>query len=428
MDDLLAGCTAFLLAHGYDAYLVGGTVRDQELGRRSQDIDLAVPASALQIARKLADHFGGAYYPLDAERETGRVVMPDHATIDVSLLRGAAIEADLAARDFTINAMARRLAQPEILLDPHHGLRDLREHRLRAVGDHIFEQDPARLLRAVRLAAELGLTIEPETCTLIQRDVALIAGLAGERARDEILRIFQRPYAAASVRLLAQLRLLAPTLPHAAADEAHLEIAERLGELNVDSTLRSAPVTAVLTEFAALLDQDLSSDLHTGRTNGAIIKLAALYDRPQAVTSDLGALRFRRDEIQYGRMLAAERGRIRELSLPVTALAAHRFFRDSGSRSGRMGLMLLALAEAPQGAGSDQRIHAVRALLAYYRDSYDRVIAPKPLVSGAELAARFGLQGRQIGDGLKAVVEAQVEGTIRTVAEAERFFGGGASD
>lgn len=93
-----------------------------------------------------------------------------------------------------------------------------------------------------------------------------------------------------------------------------------------------------------------------------------------------------------------------------------------------MGLMLLALAEAPQGAGSDQRIHAVRALLAYYRDSYDRVIAPKPLVSGAELAARFGLQGRQIGDGLKAVVEAQVEGTIRTVAEAERFFGGGASD
>ena len=424
MNDLLARCTAFLLEQRYDAYLVGGTVRDQELGRESHDIDLAAPHGALQMARMLANHFGGAYYPLDAERETGRVVMPDRSIVDVALLRGADIYADLAARDFTINAMARRLAQPEILIDPHQGLRDLHQKQLRALSDQIFVHDPARLLRAVRLAAELGLTIEPDTYQLIERNAELIAGLAGERARDELLRIFQRRDAAMSVRTLVELRLLAPLLPHAAPDKVHLAVVERVGRLDADNSDLSDSVAAVLSDFAVLL----APDLDTGHTNAVIIKLAALYDRPEDITADLGTLRFRRDEMQYAHQLVARRTWLRELTPPISPLAAHRFFRDSAATAGHMGLMLLALAEvaqtaeASQTAEADRELEVVRALLGCYRDCYDQVIAPKPLLNGAVLSERFGLRGRQIGEGLKALVEAQIAGAIQSVPDAERFF------
>jgi tRNA nucleotidyltransferase (CCA-adding enzyme) len=423
MNDLLSRCTAFLLEHRYDAYLVGGSVRDQELGRESHDIDLATPSSALQMARMLANQFGGAYYPLDAERETGRVVMPDRAVVDVALLRGADILSDLAARDFTINAMARRLAQPEILIDPHHGLRDLRQRRLRAVSELIFAQDPARLLRAVRLATELGLAIEPETYQLIERDAALIEGLAGERAREEVLRIFQSRDAATSLRTLADLRLLGPMVPYAVPDEAHLGVIERLSSLDGDATLLSHSAVALVAEFAPLLGDDMSADLDTGHTNAVIVKLAALYDRAEDITTDLGALRFRRDQIQYAHELVAGRGGVRELSSPVSPLAAHRFFRNSGAGAGHMGLIVSALAEAYPLTEADPLLEIVRELLIYYRDSYEQVIAPRPLLNGRELAQRFGLRGRQIGDGLKALLEAQVAGTIQSVADAERHFG-----
>jgi poly(A) polymerase len=425
MNDLLARCNAFLRERQYDAYLVGGTVRDQELERDSHDIDLAAPRGALQMARVLANHFGGAYYPLDAERETGRVVMPDHFVIDVSLLRGADIDADLAARDFTINAMARRLAEPEILIDPHHGLQDLRNGVLRAVSDEVFVQDPARLLRAVRFEFELDLSIEPHTRNIAERDAALVKRVAGERVRDELLRMLQGPTAAAALFILAERGLLTSIMPRATADGAHLGTVEGLSVFAYDLNVLKCPTNTkgeLVAEFAALLEDDLRSELESGHTNSIVVKLAALYDRPEDITADLGALRFRRDEIQYARALVAGLARLREVSVPITPLAAHRFFRDSGVGAGRMGLILLALADIPPSADPGSALSIIRALLTYYRDSHEQVIAPRPLLNGAELAQRFGLRSRHIGDTLKLLVEAQVTGNVRNVTEAEQLL------
>src|SRR5689334_3383869 len=138
MDDLLARCVDVLQAEGSAAWLVGGTVRDQLLGRDRHDIDIAVTSGALSIARRLANLLGGAYFPLDVEREIGRIVMPDRTVIDVALLRGSDIQDDLAARDFTINALARSLTDPSRLIDPFDGERDLRARILRAVSDQVF--------------------------------------------------------------------------------------------------------------------------------------------------------------------------------------------------------------------------------------------------------------------------------------------------
>ena len=195
MNDLLARCVTFFQKQRLEAYLVGGAVRDMLLGRECHDLDFAVPREALQVARELANALGGAYYPLDEERETGRIVMPDRNVVDVALLRGDHIEADLAARDFTINAMAlppllAAYHLPQLnIIDPLNGVSDLRARLLRVVSDQTFVNDPLRLLRAVRIAGELNFTIEAYTESLIRRDAALLAQASGERVREELLNI-----------------------------------------------------------------------------------------------------------------------------------------------------------------------------------------------------------------------------------------------
>src|SRR5207247_172281 len=119
--------------------LVGGAVRDAWLGRRpgrEVDLDVAVPAGALDLARRVAERLRGAFVPLDPERGTGRVVLPG-VRLDVTDFRGPSLAADLAARDFTVNALAVPLRELLVrggapIVDPTGGLADLRARRLRA--------------------------------------------------------------------------------------------------------------------------------------------------------------------------------------------------------------------------------------------------------------------------------------------------------
>ena len=98
VDALLDRCLAFLQRRKLETYVVGGTVRDRLLGRAITDLDLVVQSDALRVSRELADELGGAFYPLDVERETGRVLLPDRTVVDIARLRGATIEDDLAVR------------------------------------------------------------------------------------------------------------------------------------------------------------------------------------------------------------------------------------------------------------------------------------------------------------------------------------------
>jgi poly(A) polymerase len=167
---LLRRLTEYFGARGINAYLVGGYVRDFLLGRATADIDIAVQGDARGIARDVAEALSGTFVLLDDENRVGRVVVSERRApsggswnVDLSSLRGD-IENDLAQRDFTVNAMAIEMKEPEDtgfhLIDPLGGQRDLKAKLIRAVGELAFEDDPARLLRAIRLAAELGMTIE----------------------------------------------------------------------------------------------------------------------------------------------------------------------------------------------------------------------------------------------------------------------------
>ena len=196
MDELIGAAVA-----GEEAYVVGGAVRDELLGRPIVDVDVAC-REPQRAARRYREAAGGALFPLSARHGAWRVALPDR-TVDFTPLRDG-IEADLATRDFTINAIAAPVGGGDAV-DPFAGRDDLADRLLRAVSDEIFEDDPLRLLRAVRLEDELGFRTEGRTEALVRRHAGLVARPAGERILAELRRLSPDGF-----RRLDELGLLAP--------------------------------------------------------------------------------------------------------------------------------------------------------------------------------------------------------------------------
>ena len=185
---------------GDEAYLVGGAVRDELLGRPVLDVDVACREPE-RAARTYGRAAGGAVFLLSGRHGAWRVALAGGRTVDFILLQGT-IASDLAGRDFTINAMAVPVRSGEPV-DPFGGRADLAAHSLRAVSDTIFVDDPLRLLRAVRLEDELGLHLDRATEELVRRDAGLVKRPAGERLLAELLRLSVDGY-----RRLGELGLL----------------------------------------------------------------------------------------------------------------------------------------------------------------------------------------------------------------------------
>jgi tRNA nucleotidyltransferase/poly(A) polymerase len=190
------------LLAGEDAWIVGGAVRDRLLGRELVDLDIAC-REPKQAARAYAKRSGGAPFPLSERHGAWRVALEDGRTVDFTPLPNG-IETDLASRDFTINAIAKPLQGGEPV-DPFGGAADLEAGVLRAVSESIFEDDPLRLLRAVRLEDELGFRLDPETERLVTANAHLATKPAGERILAELRRL-----SADGFRRLDELGLLAP--------------------------------------------------------------------------------------------------------------------------------------------------------------------------------------------------------------------------
>jgi putative nucleotidyltransferase with HDIG domain len=196
------------------AWLVGGPIRDALLGRPVEDVDIVVTAPPEAAARAVAAAGDAHLFPLSERFGAWRVIARDRTwQADLTPLRGGSIEADLALRDFTVNAMALPLAGPDELLDPHGGRRDLRERALRAVGDSAFEDDPLRVLRLARFVAELGLEADPATMELARRAAPGIGQVAPERSFYELRRLVCGPDPVAGIRRAGEADLLPHLVP-----------------------------------------------------------------------------------------------------------------------------------------------------------------------------------------------------------------------
>ena len=204
-------------ARSVEVYLVGGSVRELALGREAKDLDLAVSAQTLELARDLADALGGTYVLLDETERTARVVWQEEI-LDLAEFRAPTLEGDLAGRDFTLNALAVDLKAvlgpgPPELIDPLGGLPDLTRGHLRMVAPKNFHDDPLRLLRAYRFAATHGFQITPETTAAIRRTAPEFSRVAAERVHQELFLLLTAPSAAPVLGAMEAVGLLSQVFP-----------------------------------------------------------------------------------------------------------------------------------------------------------------------------------------------------------------------
>ncbi len=213
---ILQHTAQYFAAQHRQAYLVGGSLRNMLLGEACSDWDIVVAGDAHRLARRLADRLGGHYARM--HDKASRVIVKAETgdiTLDIASMHGQSLEDDLRARDFTVNALAAPLdeALSLPLIDPLHGEKDLRARRLIAVNDAIFQADPLRMLRAMRLMTRYGFSLHSRTQELIRRDAALLPAVAPERIHDELYAILEPGGATARLRLLDDLGLLAVLIP-----------------------------------------------------------------------------------------------------------------------------------------------------------------------------------------------------------------------
>ena len=210
----------------FEIYIVGGSVRDLLLDREIIDWDFttnATPNQILEIFPKgfYDNKFGtvGISHPSSPEpyeittfrKEIGYT---DRRHPD-KVIWGKSLKEDLARRDFTINAMALQGKTPSELIDPFNGQKDLKAKIIRAVGDpnKRFSEDALRMMRAIRLATELGFTIEQKTFQAIQDNATLINQIAKERVKDELFKILKSDFPADGFTLLLSSGLLEQIMP-----------------------------------------------------------------------------------------------------------------------------------------------------------------------------------------------------------------------
>ena len=219
-NPLVQAATAVCDERGVAACIVGGAMRDLLLGRPVHDWDFVVDHDAIPLARATANRLGAAFFPLDEERDTGRVVAyaadGTRTFLDFALRRGPDWRADLEVRDLTVNAIALPIGANDVI-DLFGGQADLDACLIRAVTERSFRDDPVRAMRAIRLAVELNFQIEPQTATWIRRDACLLANTSAERVRDELGKLLARPNAFAGARQMDELDVLVQVLPEVAA-------------------------------------------------------------------------------------------------------------------------------------------------------------------------------------------------------------------
>lgn len=467
------------LPSGVQIYLVGGAVRDAILERPIHDLDFVVRNDAIQIARCTADALNGAFYPLDEERNTGRVIFHQpiglRMTIDFSNFQGPNLESDLRARDFTINAIAVDIQQPQALLDPLSGLVDLHAKQLRCCSVETFNIDPIRILRGIRFAAAFKYHILPETKILMQQATHHLPQVSVERLRDELFRILDGPQPAKSMRALNILGALTYTLPelpslkgieHPSPHvddvwEHTLNVLENLQKvLNLLTSQREREVThdpnldivnKRLESYQERIISHIGTRLNPDRSLRALILLSALYHDVGKLetcqTEDDDQIHFYGHEQQgstiVGKRAKAmhlsnlERDRIksivcnhmRPLLLAQTGKkpsrrAVYRFFRDTGP--GGVDICLLSLADClatydqnPPGQTWMNLVNVVHSLLEAWFIQPSKSVSPPSFISGRDLMEEFDLSpGPRIGQLLEAIREAQAAGLINSRQEA----------
>jgi tRNA nucleotidyltransferase/poly(A) polymerase len=201
-----------LLSGEHRSYIVGGSVRDMILDLSPTDYDLAVPDDPAAFSDRISKKISGRVVRLGKPGKPLFRIISSKITLDVSGFKGSSIREDLLQRDFTVNAMAYDPSRNE-LIDPCGGQEDLFSGLIRMVSDTAFQNDPIRLIRAYRLAATLSFRIDEDTQRAIRKQASLIRAAAGERVREELIRLLESPSSARHIDRMEASGLLFSIFP-----------------------------------------------------------------------------------------------------------------------------------------------------------------------------------------------------------------------
>lgn len=487
--ELLRATTQHFSEHQRKAYLVGGSIRNILLGESCTDWDIATDGDAPLLARTLANKLEGHYAHLHAK--ASRVIVKGEGqeiVFDISLFNEDSLEEDLSRRDFTINAIAAPLdeivryfevgearlpveetgrpqsgrgqASPLHLVDPSHGLADIKARRLKVVDDAVFQGDPLRMLRAVRLRMRYKLTIDAWTEGLIRRDAALLTLAAAQRVHDELYAILEPVGAMGQLRYLDELGLLTVLIPEFVPARGMRQPRPHYW----DVLEHSVESVGALERLAGMIQtdgeghwQEMCALLREAEEQGIFrltdltmprMKLAALLHdigKPVTYTLDDGGVHFYHHQqagVPLVRRIMARLGasvqdrRLVELVTAhhmrpgqlarveaVTPRAIRHYFVDLGPKGIAVALFSLAdhlatLGPQPLTESWERHLAVVDLLLTQYIRERERILPPR-LVSAEELMRRLKLEpGPLIGQLLEQIAEAQAEGFVQSKEEA----------
>lgn len=459
--------TAVLAVHktaeeeGIEVYLVGGVLRNIALNSPLvPDYDFILEGDVPLFSGLVAGRLHGTAFLLDKETSSYRVVVrpPDASaplTLDFSAVKDGDLVQDLKKRDFTINAMAVKVSdlfksEMPPVIDPCKGVEDAKKRLLRAASGKVFKEDPLRVLRALRIAQQYGLTVDEDTLGLIHESSGLIKKTSAERVRDELILIFSHPGTSKSLKLLYDYEVIKAILPG-------LEDWENIDGYNLLShALKTVDEAEALLKDVSrgksaqkILKYHFNGSVGTLKRS-AFFKIAAfLHDigKPYAAKWEEGRLRFIGHDfegsrivkdalknLKFSRKITGGLSNLVKNHHRVFAMAGleertprskGHFFRASEGEGGEwegagVDLICLALADARATRGGEdaELLKVAHELLDFYYGTYIKK-KPKPLLSGNEIMKTFGLpEGRLIGEVIGRISEGVEKGVIKNKKEA----------
>ena len=389
-------------------YIVGGCVRDALLGRKHPyfDVDLVLPGDAVETARQIAGYYNAGFVILDEVRRIARVVF-ESGTVDFAQQMGKNLKDDLKRRDFRLNAIAYNPRTGKFI-DPLKGREDLENGVIKAIAKANLEDDPLRLLRAYRQAAQLDFTIDPKTRSFLAQLAPNLAKISAERVRQELNYLLAE---ATGDRWL-----------HAAYEDGVLPI--WLEDATEDSIKQIDEIDRIAWLLGKIW-QDFEECLYLkvgNSTSGlSLAKLAALVSPdPEVARSQLENLTYSRAEIRFVLTILQHHAPILALARASMSLEnQYFFFQEVEDVFPALSVYGIAMAACRDILRENQATNAIAPLVNAYLDPDNQAAHPTPLVTGNDLMRYLGLRpSPAIGQLLTKLQLARITGQIATPEEA----------
>lgn len=399
----------FATFHKVALFLVGGSVRDLLLNRRTTDIDFTLQSDTLTFVRKFADSIKAPIIPLEENPPTARVIVsspdsvPSQFQLDFTQFRGETLVDDLRLRDLTINAMAIPLEaimesdNPEVI-DPCDGQSDLTSRLLQFPSEQVIVDDPLRMMRIFRFAAQLDFEMSKVSLEQVQKHQHLLPNVSQERIRDELLKTLNVEKSAPHLQQMGKTGLIAQVFPTVNILSDYWDMLDYFEAHPIPESLDSHH-----DEISAYLNQEIA--LFANRRS--LIKLCILF---QDSVKDIGnLLKLSRKSVQFLKSLVS--GHQLFLNSNYARYEIIDFLR--AAVSDWWGILLFSSAIHPI---SSERIHKTVAI--YYNHLLP-ILKQGRLITGEDLIRDFGLkEGKEIGMLLEQIEKRQFYGEIRTRKEA----------